>query len=137
MTYLVGSAAFTGDTLFVRGVGRPDLHADAHAARRKARALFASLQQLRSLGPETLVLPGHTSDPVPFDRKPVVSTLGALEVWIADWLESEDAFVERLLARLPPTPPNFASDRRHERGRRTACGRSHRSRSGREPCAVA
>jgi hypothetical protein len=28
-------------------------------------------------------------------------------VWLAGWLSSESAFVDRVTSNLPPTPPNF------------------------------
>ena len=110
LSYLLdGAIAFTGDTLFVRGVGRPDLHAAPAEAERRARTLFTSLNRLRALAPDTIVLPAHTSDPVPFDRKAIAARLSDLEPWLAGWLSSEQGFVDRLLARVPPTPPNFSS----------------------------
>lgn len=110
LSYLLDDAiAFTGDTLFVRGVGRPDLHAVPAEAERRARILFTSLNRLRGLAPGTIVLPAHTSDPVPFDGKAIMARVGDLEPWLAGWLSSEQAFVARLLARVPPTPPNFSS----------------------------
>jgi len=96
----------TGDTLFLTGVGRPDLEADAAAARERAHLLYNSLQQLLALPPETLVLPGHTSEPVPFDGEPVAATLGEVRQNAALLGVSEDDFVETLLDRIPPTPPN-------------------------------
>jgi glyoxylase-like metal-dependent hydrolase (beta-lactamase superfamily II) len=53
------AAVFTGDTLFINGVGRPDLHADPEAARQRARALFLSLTHLQQLRPEIVVLPSY------------------------------------------------------------------------------
>jgi hypothetical protein len=53
-----------------------------------------------------LVLPGHTSEPVPFDGKPLVGTLGEIREKIEVLGASEDAFVEAILARIPPAPPN-------------------------------
>jgi len=103
---LNGRAAFTGDTLFLAGVGRPDLEADAAAARERAHLLYGSLQQLLDLPAATLVLPGHTSEPVPFDGEPVAATLGDVrrEATLLDVPEND--FVETLLDRIPPTPPN-------------------------------
>jgi glyoxylase-like metal-dependent hydrolase (beta-lactamase superfamily II)/rhodanese-related sulfurtransferase len=101
------SAVFTGDTLFTKSVGRPDLHADPDAARARARLLFASLGRLRRLPPDTIALPGHTSEPVAFDRQPIAARLGDIDPWLAEWLVSEPAFVERVTSHLPPTPPNF------------------------------
>jgi len=108
-SYLLNeTAVFSGDTLFTNGVGRPDLHADPDAARQRARALFASLTRLRALRPHTVVLPAHASEPIAFDRRAVQAQMGDVETWLSDWLASEDAFVERVTSKLPPTPPNFA-----------------------------
>jgi glyoxylase-like metal-dependent hydrolase (beta-lactamase superfamily II) len=98
---------FTGDTLFTNGVGRPDLHADAEAARERARGLYQSLLRLRKLPSTMLVLPGHASEPIAFDGLPIASSLADVGRWLAAWLTSESAFVERVTAKLPPTPPNF------------------------------
>lgn len=108
MSYVLPKVAvFTGDTLFTKGVGRPDLHADAAGARDRARALFHSLQTIRTLGPEVVVLPAHTSEPIAFDRHPVMSRLSEIEAWLGEWLASESSFVDRVVSRLPETPPNF------------------------------
>jgi glyoxylase-like metal-dependent hydrolase (beta-lactamase superfamily II)/rhodanese-related sulfurtransferase len=108
-SYLLnGAAVFTGDTLFLRGVGRPDLHAAEEGARQRARVLFRSLTRLRALGPEFLVLPAHTSEPVAFDGRAVDGRMGDIDTWLSEWLVSEQSFVERLVSRLPATPPNFS-----------------------------
>ena len=52
-SYLVEGALFTGDTLFIGGVGRTDF------AGGDPRVLFASLQTLAALPEETRVYPGH------------------------------------------------------------------------------
>ena len=55
-SYLLNEAAvFTGHTLFINGVGRPDLHAEPEGVRQRARALFLSLTRLRRLPPGVLV----------------------------------------------------------------------------------
>src|SRR3989449_6951766 len=68
-------ALFTGDTLFLAAVGRPDLEASAEQARRRAHMLHASLQRLVALPAETVVLAAHTSAPVAFDGRPISATL--------------------------------------------------------------
>jgi glyoxylase-like metal-dependent hydrolase (beta-lactamase superfamily II) len=105
---LDGQAVFTGDTLFVDGVGRPDLHASPEEARARAQALFTSLTRLRALPADLMVLPAHTSAPVPFDGTPLAARLGDIRPWLGSWLESEAGFVARVTSQLPPTPPNFA-----------------------------
>jgi len=106
-SYLLDDRAlFTGDTLFLAAVGRPDLEASAEQARLRARVLHASLQRLAGLPPETVVLPAHTSEPVPFDRLPVSAALREVQERTPLLRETEQTFVSQILARLPPTPPN-------------------------------
>ncbi len=105
--YLLNERAlFTGDTLFLGAVGRPDLEASAEQARRRAHVLHASLQRLVSLPPETVVLPAHTSEPVAFDGRPISATLEEVLERTSLLRETDETFVSQILTRLPPTPPN-------------------------------
>src|SRR2546426_2959847 len=57
-SYLLDDRAlFTGDTLFLGAVGRPDLEATTEQAESRAHVLHASLQRLVALPLETVVLP--------------------------------------------------------------------------------
>src|SRR5260370_15382757 len=106
--YLLADAClFTGDTLFLAAVGRPDLHANEEQARDRTPSLFQSLAPLPRLSPHLLVLPGHASEPVFFDGVPLTATLEAVFARLNERLLSEDSFVTRLLAHLPPAPPNY------------------------------
>lgn len=106
-SYLLdGKALFTGDTLFLEGVGRPDLEVQLGGTRERARTLYRSLERILALPSETLVLPGHTSEPVAFDGKPLVGTLVEAREKVEVLGRPEDAFVEQILAHIPPTPPN-------------------------------
>lgn len=108
MSYLVdGQALFTGDTLFLNGVGRPDLEDKAAPAGERAHLLWASLDSLTALPGELFVLPGHNSAPTAFDSKPIAATLGEVVTGVPALQLDEDAFVETIFARLPPTPPNY------------------------------
>src|SRR5437763_7606068 len=106
--YLLNHAIlFTGDTLFPTSIGRPDLHADEQETRARSSLLYHSLHKLLALPSETLVLPGHASQPVPFDGKPVGATLAEIDEQVGILHETQTVFVEALLRLLPPTPPNY------------------------------
>ena len=106
-SYLLDDRAlFTGDTLFVDGVGRPDLEASPEEKRSRAQALYHSLRHLLDLPPETLILPGHTSEPVPFDEEPISGMIAQVREGLEALGASEDDFVERILEQLPLAPFN-------------------------------
>ncbi len=109
MSYLLADqAVFTGDTLFLDGVGRPDLEATTDEARDRARLLYDSLQRLLDLPGETLVLPGHTSLEIPFDGESIDLPVTEVARNVAVQHQSRDAFVTRLLDRIPPAPANHS-----------------------------
>ncbi|HET9658777.1 MAG TPA: MBL fold metallo-hydrolase [Thermomicrobiales bacterium] len=98
-------ALFTGDTLFLTSVGRPDLEANAAEARKRAAFLYRSLGHLSSLPGTLLVLPGH-ADAIALDNRPIVRSLSDVLPTLDLLRLSETAFVDEVLARIPPTPPN-------------------------------
>jgi glyoxylase-like metal-dependent hydrolase (beta-lactamase superfamily II) len=98
---------FTGDTLFPTSIGRPDLHANAQEARARSGLLYHSLHKLLALPSEMLVLPGHASQPVPFDGEPIGATLAEIDEQVGLLHATQTMFVETLLRLLPPTPPNY------------------------------
>jgi hypothetical protein len=107
-SYLLdGRALFTGDTLFLSAVGRPDLEATQEAAVEKAHALFRSVGRLLDLTSEIVVLPGHTSEPVPFDGVPISAPVSDVRNTVGPLLEDEDNFVQRVAGDLSPTPANY------------------------------
>jgi glyoxylase-like metal-dependent hydrolase (beta-lactamase superfamily II) len=103
----------TGDSLLVGDAGRPDLHAGGElTALDMARTLYHSLtERLLALPDHILVYPGHYAGSVcgrGLSGHPA-STIG-FERRHNEALafESEDAFVEALLADAPPAPENQA-----------------------------
>ena len=104
---LDGQALFTGDTLFIDNVGRPDLKADLPETTRRAHALYQSLSRLRKLDPRLIVLPCHASQPVAFNGQPLARPLEDVLKSARSLEFDEPAFVDWILSRLPPTPPHF------------------------------
>jgi glyoxylase-like metal-dependent hydrolase (beta-lactamase superfamily II)/rhodanese-related sulfurtransferase len=100
-------ALCTGDTLFLTSVGRPDLEASGDEPRERARLLYRSLNdRLWPLPDDLIILPGHASAPVPFDSAPLAASLGEVRRDVTLAALGEEAFVDTVLARIPPTPPN-------------------------------
>ncbi len=107
-SYLLdGWALFTGDTLFLSTVGRPDLESSPEGSRGKARSLHASLRRVLGLDGGVLVLPGHTSEPVPFDGKPLAAALSEVRESVPLLSEDEEAFVNKLAGNVSPPPENY------------------------------
>ena len=95
-----------GDTVFVRGLGRPDLTGQAEDL---ARSLFRSVHdRLESLDPETVIAPAHWSSPEEFaDTGAVTTTIG--EVFEATLLNEQaiERFVEEIVSTLPAAPAAY------------------------------
>jgi glyoxylase-like metal-dependent hydrolase (beta-lactamase superfamily II) len=103
--------AFTGDSLLVGDVGRPDLHARGEPGR-MARELFGSLERLLELPDHVLVYPSHyggsvcgrglSSNPfssIGFERRHNAA-LGHADA---------GAFADALLVDVPPPPADQAA----------------------------
>jgi glyoxylase-like metal-dependent hydrolase (beta-lactamase superfamily II) len=109
-TYLLDdAAAFTGDTLFLAGVGRPDLEGGTREELvARARLLHASISRLLLLPEAVLVLPGHASEPIPFDGRLLATMVGTIRDTVHLARLEPNEFVEAVLARIPPNPPNHS-----------------------------
>jgi glyoxylase-like metal-dependent hydrolase (beta-lactamase superfamily II) len=106
MYQLGQQAIFTGDTLFLESVGRPDL---AEEAEGYAHHLFHSLHdRVLPLNDEIMVFPAHfgAGVVVKSDRF-VARRLGALRRSLAPLALSEDEFVRWALANVKDRPGNY------------------------------
>jgi glyoxylase-like metal-dependent hydrolase (beta-lactamase superfamily II)/rhodanese-related sulfurtransferase len=109
-TYLLDdTAALTGDTLFLNSVGRPDLEGGTRQERSsRARLLHMSVSCLVQLPEATQVFPGHVSEAIPFDGRMLGTTVGTIRDTVALARLEEAAFVQAVLARIPPNPPHHS-----------------------------
>jgi len=137
LTYLIGgTAAFTGDTLFTNGVGRPDLKADEQQAREKAKRLYDSLQRLMELDAGTRIFPAHVSRSIRFGEPVITSTLGELSASLKLLSLPKERFVRKTLNRIPPAPENYQTiSRINSTGNREA-HRLEELEAGANRCAV-
>ena len=99
--------AFTGDSLLIGDVGRPDLHVAGDAAG-QARLLHGSLARLLELADGVVVMPSHYAGSVcgrALSANPF-SSIGFERRQNAMLAFAEaDAFTEALLRDTPPRPP--------------------------------
>lgn len=114
-TFLLGVAgepqprmAFTGDTLFIGGIGRPDL-LDVPPAM-LAEQSYASIQRLKALPDATLVLPAHGAGSLcgAHLSPATTSTIGA-EKRDNEYLRivGRSSFIARVLSHQPVAPQYF------------------------------
>jgi hydroxyacylglutathione hydrolase len=102
---------FTGDSLLVGDVGRPDLHAGGDP-RPLARELHASIGRLLALGDAVVVYPGHYGGSVcgrTLSANPFSSIGFERRHNAAIGHDDADAFTAALLRDLPPPPAGQAA----------------------------
>ena len=117
LAFRVGGYLFTGDSIFIHSIARPDLggHGETWAP-----IHFASLARLLELPDETVVLPAHFSSPTEADAEGVYrGPLAALKrdnEGLVKVAEGEEAFVAYILASLPKFPPQYVEIKRVNAG---------------------
>lgn len=95
-------AILTGDTLFLDGVGRPDL-SSKEETKNNAEKLFESINKIRQFNRDMLALPAHFQDSfnIPIAKK-------LKEIDFNNILRnSKDDFIGSITLNLQPTPPNY------------------------------
>ncbi len=106
--FVTDVALFTGDTLFIESVGRPDL---ADKAEQFALELFRSLHdELLQFDDDMLVLPAHYGPSVEVRSDHLVgSTLGELRTSLAALSMDAKEFVAWSAGQATNRPPNYQS----------------------------
>ncbi len=108
---------FTGDSIFVESIARPDLGGRGETW---APLHYESLQLLMQLADDVTVLPGHFGSFNEADETGLVeSTLGALKRRNSGLLKAQgakDEFVEYILSSLPEFPEQYVDIKRVNAG---------------------
>ena len=94
---------FSGDTLFVDGIGRPDLHDKIDEF---SRTLFLTYKKLASLRDDAIVLPSHYSKSMKHED-PIFKTIGEIKANIKAFRMDEDEFISYVASSIPPQPMNY------------------------------
>ena len=95
---------FTGDTIFVNGVGRPDLY---NKAQEYTANLYQTYQQkIFSMPDSAIVLPTHYSESFAHS-KPIFNTLKSIKQKLEHITHSENSFSDYVSSNIPPQPMNY------------------------------
>ncbi len=109
-SYLLdGNLLATGDGLFIESVARPDLEEGDDGAPEAARTLHESLRsRVLTLDDDVLIGGAHFSDAAePAADGTYTAPVGELRERMDALSMDEDAFVETVLADMPPRPANY------------------------------
>lgn len=105
-----------GDTVFVRGLGRPDLTGQAESL---ARDLFHSVhERLQPLPPDTIIAPAHWSTAEEIGPDGLVTTTVA-DVFSSTLMNERaiERFIEEIVGSLPSAPQAYETIRAVNAGR--------------------
>ncbi len=95
---------FTGDTIFVNGVGRPDLNKKSEEY---AQKLYQTYQQkLFNLLDKTVILPAHYNSSFKH-AKPVYGTIESIKQKLNSVTKSEKDFLSYITSNIPSQPMNY------------------------------
>lgn len=135
--YHVGhAAAFTGDTLFLESVGRPDL---ADHAEEFAHNLYRSLhERVVPLGDEVMIFPAHYGTGVEVRGDGFVARpLGELRRELPALALDESSFVAWAVANVKDRPPNYQRIVRVNAGDEPVTAEATELELGPNRCAIA
>ena len=130
-----GHALLSGDTVFVRGVGRPDLTGKAEEL---ARELYHTVhEKLRPLDPATQVFPAHWSSADEVGEDGLVrTTMG--RVFESTLMNEEDLvqFVTEIVGSLPSAPSFYDTIREVNAGKKVTAEEIEVLEIGKNQCAA-
>lgn len=95
---------FTGDTIFINGVGRPDLRNKSQEY--AIKLLHTYYNVIFGLPEKTIILSSPYSSGFEHE-KPVLDSLGAIKKKLASIIEAENKFIEFVTSNIPPHPMNY------------------------------
>jgi glyoxylase-like metal-dependent hydrolase (beta-lactamase superfamily II)/rhodanese-related sulfurtransferase len=98
------SYLFTGDTIFVNGIGRPDLHSQVEEF---TSNLYDSYhRKILTFPNETVILPAHFGKRFEY-HKPIFSTIGSVKKDLTLLSLEKEEFINYVSNAIPPQPVNY------------------------------
>ncbi len=133
--HLPGVFLLTGDTVFVRGVGRPDLTGKADEL---AKELFHTVHdRLQPLDPNTMILPAHWSTEAEIGADGLVATTLA-HIFESTLMNEDDmeTFVQEIVGTLPSAPDTYDTIRAVNAGKVVSAEEIEFLEIGKNQCAA-
>lgn len=112
LCYRTGRFLFTGDTLFVDSVGRPDLGQNAEE---NAPILYHTIQKLLALPDETIVLPAHSEIENIRSEVPIKESMEYVRD--LDIMKKPEGEFVQWISESRPTPENFEIIKEYNTGK--------------------
>jgi glyoxylase-like metal-dependent hydrolase (beta-lactamase superfamily II) len=100
----LGDLLFSGDTVFLESVARPDLEDGDEGASAAARRLYDTLH---GIDDDTVVAPAHFSTARPDESGAYRARMGDLRGRLSALSLDREAFVDRVTGTMPPRPANY------------------------------
>lgn len=100
---LIDDVFLSGDSLFLEGVGQPDLQGDADPEALAGELYTTLTERFAGIPDETVVAPGHIR---PETLPPYTAELGDLRARLAAFSEPRAAFVDRIVRSVGEPPAN-------------------------------
>lgn len=107
-SYYIGNILFTGDSLFINSIARPDLENEDETTD-MAEELYQTTHKIFNLSDDMVIAPGHKSDIHPSDslNQTFTERLETVRgnIGLSDYTRNE--FVEYIIQDMPPRPANY------------------------------
>jgi glyoxylase-like metal-dependent hydrolase (beta-lactamase superfamily II)/rhodanese-related sulfurtransferase len=107
-SYCIGNILFTGDSLFINSIARPDLENEDETID-MAEELYQTTHKIFNLPDNMVIAPGHKSDIHASDSLNQTFTkrleMVRDDIGVSDY--TKDEFVEYIIEDMPPRPANY------------------------------
>lgn len=109
-SYHVNNMLFTGDSLFLNSLARPDLE-NMDEIKDMAQDLYRSMNDILQLPDETIIAPGHkfTNHPTQSLNATFTDHLHKIDERIGLSEYNKKHFVDEIISDIPPRPSNYST----------------------------
>lgn len=109
-SYKVNNMLFTGDSLFLNSLARPDLE-DMDGIKDMSEDLYRSINDILELPDETIIAPGHkfTNSPTKSLNETFTDYLSKIDERLGLSEYNKKDFTNQIISDMPPRPSNYST----------------------------